>query len=71
MFDLLYFNGESLVREPFKKRRELLQKHFKEVEGEWIFAKHLDTSKMEEVQEFLDDSIKGMTSFIKTLLLSS
>lgn len=59
MFDLLYLNGESLVRKPFSERRALLKEHFKEAEGQWAFAKSLDTTTMEEVQEFLEESVKG------------
>ncbi|XP_057664652.1 DNA ligase 1 isoform X4 [Diorhabda carinulata] len=69
MFDLLYLNGEPLVRKPFSERRDLLKKHFREVEGEWIFAKNMDTTVMEEVEEFLDESIKGNCEglMVKTL----
>lgn len=59
MFDLLYLNGKALVKEPFIKRRELLKEHFKEVEGEWKFATSFDTTTMEEVQDFLEESVKG------------
>lgn len=59
MFDLLYLNGEPLVRKPFAERRSLLREHFKEAEGQWAFAKCLDTTTMEEVQEFLEESVKG------------
>lgn len=62
MFDLLYFNGEPLVRKSFAERRAVLREHFKEHEGEWFFAKSLDTTVMEEVEEFLEESIKGKKS---------
>ena len=60
MFDLLYFNGTSLVREPLQKRRELLLDNFKVVDDEWAFATSIDATGMDEVQEFLDDAVKSM-----------
>ncbi|XP_058798851.1 DNA ligase 1 [Phymastichus coffea] len=69
MFDLLYFNGEAMVEHPLQKRRDLLKTYFKEIEGEWWFAKSLDVQTMDEVQTFLDESIKGNCEglMIKTL----
>lgn len=58
-FDLLYFNGESLVKEPLRRRRQLLWDNFTEIEGEFVFAKSLTTSNTEEIAEFLEESIKG------------
>ncbi len=56
-----------MVKEPLSKRRELLKEHFHEVKGQFLFATSLDTNSMEEVQEFLEESIKGKTK-MKNLL---
>ncbi|KAG0297111.1 hypothetical protein BGZ96_007662 [Linnemannia gamsii] len=56
-FDLLYLNGESLLREPLAKRRELLLDHFNEVDGEFAFAKSMNSKQIEDIQIFLDQSV--------------
>jgi len=63
MFDLLYFNGEPLVKRPFCERRKLLRENFVEVEEQFLLATSMDTSTMEEVQDFLEESIKGNILF--------
>merc|ERR1712012_1160880 len=58
-FDLLYLNGEALVRKPFQERRRLLKENFKEVEGEFLFAKSAEPDNLEDIQEVLEQSVKG------------
>ena len=58
-FDILYFNGEALVTKPFKERRDILRNNFVLVENEFQYAKSMDGKTTEEIQEALEDSIKG------------
>ncbi|KAM4636896.1 DNA ligase 1-like, partial [Discoglossus pictus] len=68
-FDMLYLNGEPLVKESFAKRRQLLRDSFVEAEGEFMFATYMDTSSTDEISEFLDQSIKDSCEglMVKTL----
>jgi len=58
-FDLIYLNGESMVKKPLIERRRLLHDHFQPIQGQFSFATSLDTDNVEQLQEFLDESIKG------------
>ncbi|KAL7418448.1 ATP-dependent DNA ligase Cdc17 [Cryptotrichosporon argae] len=57
-FDLLYLNGESVLTRELKDRRALLREHFQAVEGEFDFAKSSDGSTTDEIQAFLEESVK-------------
>ncbi|GIY80793.1 DNA ligase 1 [Caerostris extrusa] len=57
-FDLLYLNGESLVKKTLKERRELLHSSFVEIDNEFTFVKYRDGDSAETMQEFLDESVK-------------
>jgi len=58
-FDCLYLNGESLLQRPFSERREKLQQAFIETEGEFAFARHMDSNSIDDIQTFLDTSIQN------------
>ena len=57
-FDLIYLNGESLINESLRKRRETLYEYFPKVESKLMFAENMNSSNLEAIQEFLDKSIK-------------
>ena len=60
-----YLNGEALVRKSFRERRKLLKEHFKEVEGEFLFAKSAEFSSIDGVQEILEQSVQGKKSHVR------
>ncbi|KAK0145671.1 DNA ligase 1 [Merluccius polli] len=68
-FDLLYLNGESLVRQPLSRRRALLKESFSEVEGEFVFARYIDSDNTEAIAEFLEQSVRDSCEglMVKTL----
>ncbi|EKM83893.1 hypothetical protein AGABI1DRAFT_51454 [Agaricus bisporus var. burnettii JB137-S8] len=57
-FDLLYLNGEPLLRKPLSERRKLLLEHFQPIDGEFNFAKASNSQSVEEIQAFLEESVK-------------
>ncbi|KAK7424976.1 ATP-dependent DNA ligase Cdc17 [Neonectria magnoliae] len=58
-FDLLYLNGEAVVEKALRERRDLLEQAFKPIEGEFAFATHMDGQELDEIQVFLDESMKA------------
>ncbi|KAH7910937.1 ATP-dependent DNA ligase [Hygrophoropsis aurantiaca] len=57
-FDILFLNGEPLLQKPLCERRRLLREHFQIVPGEFDFAKSSDSETTEEIQTFLEESVK-------------
>ncbi|KAL5709917.1 hypothetical protein ACHQM5_020541 [Ranunculus cassubicifolius] len=68
-FDILYLNGESLLQEQLKVRREHLYNSFEQVPGEFQFATALTSNDLEEIQKFLDAAVNTGSEglIIKTL----
>lgn len=58
-FDLLFFNGESLLAESLTERRKRLQEGFCEMEGEFMFAQGHDSREPEMIMDLLNESIKA------------
>jgi DNA ligase-1 len=47
-----------LLRKPLSERRKLLCEHFQPIPGEFDFAKSSDGESTEEIQTFLEESVK-------------
>lgn len=58
-FDLLFLNGEAIVEKSLRERRALLKEAFQPIEGEFAFATHMNGQELEEIQVFLDESVKA------------
>lgn len=74
-FDLLYLNGKvricllifrhfanvmkSVVQETLEERRRLMHESFTPIDGEFAFAVGRDANDIEQIQIFLDESIKS------------
>lgn len=57
-FDVLLYNGESLIAKAFEDRRSVLHENFQQVDGKFQFATYKDSSDLDELQVFLDQSVK-------------
>lgn len=58
-----FFPSQSLARQPLSRRRQLLRENFVETEGEFVFATSLDTKDIEQIAEFLEQSVKGECNY--------
>jgi len=57
VFDIIYYNGKSLIKTPFKKRRELLEKIIKKQKLKIILAEQIVTDSEKKAQKFYDKAI--------------
>lgn len=57
-FDLLYYNNEPLITKSFAERRKILFDNLKPIDGKFQFATFRNTSNLDELQQFLDQSVK-------------
>ncbi|KAG1331722.1 DNA ligase 1 [Cocos nucifera] len=68
-FDILYINGQPLLQEQLKVRRQHLYSSFEEVPGVFQFATATITNDVEEIQKFLEAAVNSSCEglIIKTL----
>lgn len=68
-FDMLYLNGQPLIQEQLKVRRECLYDSFVEEAGFFQFATALTSNDIDEIQKFLDAAVSSSSEglIIKTL----
>lgn len=70
VFDLLYLNGESLLTNSLKERREILMKNLKPIDGKFQFATFKNSSNLDELQTFLDQSVKDSCEGLMVKMLN-
>lgn len=68
-FDILYYNGESLIKKSLAERRDYLFNNLREIPGKFQYATRMDTDDVEQITKFLDESVHDSCEglMIKTL----
>ncbi|OGM02752.1 hypothetical protein A3K72_00285 [Candidatus Woesearchaeota archaeon RBG_13_36_6] len=59
LFDIIYYNGKSLIKKPFKERRALLEKIIKPTDKRIVLAKKLVTSHTKQVEKFYNEALNN------------
>lgn len=58
LFDLILFDDESLLQCTLENRRKIMKKNFNEVPSKICYAQSKDSENLDEIQEFLLESVK-------------
>lgn len=58
VFDVLYYNGKNVTKEPFQKRRDIIEKIVRPEKLKIVLAKKLVTSDIKEAEEFYAESLR-------------
>ncbi len=57
IFDIIYYEGKSLISEPFEKRRKLLERIIKQESKKIVLAKSKISSDKKEVEKFFKEAV--------------
>ncbi|RVD85578.1 uncharacterized protein DFL_003896 [Arthrobotrys flagrans] len=68
-FDLLFLNGEALVHKSLTDRRLAMRSAFKEVTGEFAYARFSNTDQVDEIQSLLEESVKSQCEGLMVKML--
>ena len=58
VFDIVFYDGKSLINTPFKERREILKKIIKEEEYKIVLAEQIVTEDVKEVEKFYEKALE-------------
>nr|MCK4930021.1 ATP-dependent DNA ligase [Nanoarchaeota archaeon] len=59
VFDIVFFDDKSLLKTPFKERREIIEKLIENKPKKIVCSKKLVTDSKEKIKDFFDESIKA------------
>lgn len=68
-FDLMYLNGESLLKKSFRQRRDLLYRHFNPIANRFRFVEQIESSDPDEVYAFFKKAIERQCEGIMVKVL--
>lgn len=69
VFDILYFDGQSLIHKSLRERRNVLYRNFKEIENKFYFSKNIESSLVENIDAFFKEATdNGMEGVMVKLL---
>ncbi|ODV82973.1 hypothetical protein CANARDRAFT_30439 [[Candida] arabinofermentans NRRL YB-2248] len=57
-FDVLLYNEESLIKKSLKDRRKVMFDELKTIEGKFQYTQQMDSSNLDDISKFLDQSVK-------------